>query len=60
MSSHLKTKIIVGALGLAMLPMIVLTWFTYQVFDVRCTQLLMNSMHRRWSLPAAICACCGT
>lgn len=40
MSSHLKTKIIVGALGLAMLPMIVLTWFTYQVFDVRCTQLL--------------------
>lgn len=40
MSSHLKTKIIVGALGLAMLPMIVLTWFTYQVFDTRCTQLL--------------------
>ena len=40
MSSHLKTKIIVGALGLAMLPMIVLTWFTYQVFDVRCTELL--------------------
>lgn len=40
MSSHLKTKIIAGALGLAMLPMIVLTWFTYQVFDTRCTQLL--------------------
>lgn len=40
MSRHLKTKIIVGALGLAMLPMIVLTWFTYQVFDARCTELL--------------------
>ncbi len=40
MSSHLKTKIIAGALGLAMLPMIVLTWFTYSVFDTRCTQLL--------------------
>ena len=40
MSSHLKTKIIVGALGLAMLPMIVLTWFTYRVFDARCTELL--------------------
>lgn len=40
MSSHLKTKIIVGALVLAMLPMIVLTWFTYRVFDARCTQLL--------------------
>lgn len=40
MSRHLKTKIIVGALGLAMLPMIVLTWFTYRVFDARCTELL--------------------
>ena len=40
MSSHLKTKIVAGALGLAILPMIVLTWFTYQVFDARCTQLL--------------------
>ena len=40
MNHHLKTKIIVGALGLAMLPMIVLTWFTYRVFDARCTELL--------------------
>ena len=40
MSSHLKTKIVAGALGLAMLPMIVLTWFTYSFFDARCTQLL--------------------
>ena len=40
MSRHLKTKIIAGALFLAMLPMIVLTWFTYRVFDTRFTQLL--------------------